>query len=218
MTAREIFQQLQTLDMNNPGAWPRWAHIAATVLLGVFVLGLGGYTLVKPEYEDLGVQQQKEIDLRADFERKQKKVAALDAYRAQLEEMERNFGAMLRQLPSKTEVENLLNDISQTRVASSLEEELFQPQAEVAKDFYAEIPNRIVVTGTYHEMGQFVSGVAALPRIVTIDEVEIKPAVPLTGVTGVPPKGELRMSALAKTYRYLDVNEIPSRPAPGAPK
>lgn len=218
MTPREVLQQLQGLDLQNPGAWPRWAHIAATVLLGVFVIGLGTYTLVKPQYEDLGVQQQKETDLRAEFERKQKKVAALDAYKAQLAEMERNFGAMLRQLPSKTEVENLLNDISQTRVASSLEEELFQPQAEVPKDFYAEIPNRITVTGTYHQMGQFVSGVAALPRIVTIDEVEIRPVAPIAAGASAP-KGELRMSALAKTYRYLDVNEIAARPAaPGAKK
>ena len=217
MTPRDVIQQLQTLDLNNPGAWPRWAHIAAAVLLGVFVLGLGTYVLIKPQYEELGTLQQKEIDLKADFERKQKKVAALDAYKAQLAEMERNFGAMLRQLPSKTEVENLLNDISQTRVASSLEEELFQPQPEVTKDFYAEIPNRITVTGTYHEMGQFVSGVAALPRIVTIDEVEIKPAAPLTPTNGAPPKGELRMSALAKTYRYLDASEIPSKPAGAKP-
>lgn len=217
MTPRDVIQQLQTLDLNNPGAWPRWAHIAAAVLLGVFVLGLGTYVLIKPQYEELGTLQQKEIDLKADFERKQKKVAALDAYKAQLAEMERNFGAMLRQLPSKTEVENLLNDISQTRVASSLEEELFQPQPEVTKDFYAEIPNRITVTGTYHEMGQFVSGVAALPRIVTIDEVEIKPAAPLTPTNGAPPKGELRMSALAKTYRYLDPSEIPSKPAGAKP-
>jgi type IV pilus assembly protein PilO len=217
MTPQEVIQQLQTLDMNNPGAWPRWAHVAAAVLLGVLVIGIGSYTLVKPEYEQLGTLQQKELDLKSEFERKQKKVAALDAYKAQLAEMERNFGAMLRQLPSKTEVENLLNDISQTRVASSLEEELFQPQAEVPKDFYAEIPNRIIVTGTYHEMGQFVSGVAALPRIVTIDEVEIKPIAPLAPTNGAPPKGELRMSALAKTYRYLDASEIASQPA-GAKK
>ncbi len=120
--------------------------------------------------------------------------------------MERDFGAMLRQLPSKTEVENLLNDISQTRVASSLEEELFQPQTEIPKDFYAEVPNRIVVTGSYHQMGAFVGGVAALPRIVTIDEVEIKPAGG-TAQQGLG-RGALRMSALAKTYRYLDESEI----------
>ena len=128
--------------------------------------------------------------------------------------MERSFGAMLRQLPSRTEVANLLNDISQTRVASSLEEELFEPLPEVQKEFYAEIPNKIIVTGDYHQMGQFVSGVAALPRIVTIDEVELRPL----GGQGAA-KDQLRMSALAKTYRYLDDAELAAaKPKPGAAK
>ncbi|WP_293370001.1 type 4a pilus biogenesis protein PilO [Nevskia sp.] len=209
MTLTQAFAELQALDPKNPGAWPRWVHIAAAVLAFVVLLGVGIWTLVVPEYDTLKASEGKETTLRTEFEKKQKKVAALDAYKAQLDTMERDFGAMLRQLPSKTEVENLLNDISQSRVASSLEEELFQPQAEVPKEFYAEVPNRIVVTGTYHEMGAFAGGVAALPRIVTLDEVEIKPA------TGQGPqaaqgllRGNLRMSALAKTYRYLDESEI----------
>jgi type IV pilus assembly protein PilO len=201
MTPREIFEQLQTLDPQQPGNWPRWVHIAASVLLAIVIIGAGFYTFVMPDYDELGNEQKKEQDLRTEFETKQKKVAALDAYKAQLAEMEHSFGDMLKQLPSKTEVANLLNDISQTRVASSLEEELFQPQSEIPKDFYAEIPNKIIVTGTYHEMGTFVSGVAALPRIVTIDEVELKP------VGGSAPKDELRMTAYAKTYRYLDESE-----------
>lgn len=208
MTVQEAFAELQALDLKNPGAWPRWAHIGAAVLAFVFLVGFGVWTFLKPEYETLGVEEQTEQTLRAEFEKKQQKVAALDAYKAQLETMERDFGAMLRQLPSKTEVENLLNDISQTRVASSLEEELFQPQTEIPKDFYAEVPNRIVVTGSYHQMGAFVGGVAALPRIVTIDEVEIKPASG-PGQQGLS-RGTLRMSALAKTYRYLDESEITS--------
>jgi type IV pilus assembly protein PilO len=121
--------------------------------------------------------------------------------------MERSFGAMLRQLPSKAEIANLLIDISQTRLANSLEEELFQPQAEQPKEFYAVVPSRIIVHGTYHEMGGFVSGVAALPRIVTIEDVDIRPA-----------KGEmLRMTAVAKTYRYLDEAELAAA-APKKPK
>lgn len=209
MNVQEVFAELQGLDIQNPGAWPQWAHIAAVSVIALAILGGGSYGLIKPEYEALDVERQKEQTLRTEFERKQKKVAALDAYKAQLETMERDFGAMLRQLPSKTEVENLLNDISQTRVASSLEEELFQPQAEIPREFYAEIPHRIVVTGNYHQMGAFVGGVAALPRIVTIDEVEIKPASTTPGQQGQSfGKGALRMSALAKTYRYLDANEI----------
>ena len=172
----------------------------------MFIVAGGIYFLVKPIYDELQIVKGEEVGLREEFEKKQKKVAGLDAYREQLAEMERSFGAMLRQLPSKAEVANLLNDISQTRVASSLEEELFQPQGEIPKDFYAEIPNRIVVIGSYHEMGTFVSGVAALPRIVTVSDVEIRP------VGGAPSKGEpeatqVRMTATAKTYRYLDDGE-----------
>lgn len=207
---RKAFSELQSLDAQNPGAWPTWVRIAASTLMGLIIIGLGLWFLVKPLSEELDMKRADEVNLRAEFERKQRKVAALDAYKDQLKEMERNFGAMLRQLPSKTEVANLLADISQTRVASSLEEELFQPQPETPKDFYAEIPNRIVVVGNYHEMGGFVSGVAALPRIVTIDEVELKPA------GGTAPRGELRMTALAKTYRYLEDNEM--TPAAGAKK
>ena len=207
MSPREILEQLQTLDMQNPGAWPRWVHLAACVLLALLIIGAGGYFLVEPEYEDLGKAQQMELSLRAEFENKQQKVAALDAYKAQLEEMQHSFGDMLRQLPSKAEVANLLNDISQTRIASNLQEELFQPQSDVQKDFYVEMPNRIVVTGGYHDMGAFVSGVAALPRIVVIDEISIAPA---------ERKGMLRMSALAKTYRYQDDGSSAPRPAGGA--
>ena len=194
-------------------------RVAAVVLTAVVVIGLGTYFFIKPEYEVLQSEKGKETTLREEFERKQKKVAALDAYKEQLKEMERSFGAMLRQLPSKTEVANLLNDISQTRVASALDEELFEPQNDIPKEFYAEIPNKIVVTGLYHQMGEFVSGVAALPRIVTIDEVEIKPV----GGQGAN-KDQLKMSAFAKTYRYLDDTEIAAaaeknkKAQPGAPK
>lgn len=183
MTPQDIFNQLQSLDPRNPGAWPRWVHIAASVLALVAIVGGGIYFLVDPDYEALGADRKQELDLKAEFETKQQKVAALDAYKAQLAEMERSFGDMLKQLPNKTEVANLLNDISQARVASSLEEELFQPQAEAPKDFYAEVPNRIVVTGIYHQMGSFVSAVAALPRIVTIDQVDL---APVGGAEGRP--------------------------------
>lgn len=221
MNAQEAFKELQALDFENPGSWPGWVHIAAVVLLALIVMGAGVNFLIKPEYEALKKEEAREMTLRKEFEDKQKKVAALDAYKEQLAEMERTFGAMLRQLPSRTEVANLLNDISQTRVASSLEEELFEPQGEAQKEFYAEIPNKIIVTGDYHQMGSFVSGVAALPRIVTIDEVDIRPVTAsgnaANAVVGAPGT-VLRMSALAKTYRYLDDSEIAAKapkPEPG---
>lgn len=213
MKPQEIISQLQSLDMNNPGAWPKWARIAAAVLLGVVLIAAGEWFLVKPVHEELVSARGQELNLRRQFEEKQKKVAALDAYRDQLAEMERSFGAMLKQLPSKAEVANLLNDISQARIASSLEEKLFQPQGEIPKEFYAEIPNKIVVVGDYHEMGNFVSSVAALPRIVTIENVEIKPTNTKAGG-----QTQLQMTALAKTYRYLDDNEIAARTKPAKGK
>jgi type IV pilus assembly protein PilO len=213
MNVSDVVKQLQTLDMQQPGTWPQWVRLSAAFAAALLVVFLGLYLFVNPEYETLQAEQGKEHTLRQEFETKQKKVAALDAYKDQLKEMERSFGAMLRQLPSKTEVANLLNDISQTRVASSLEEELFEPQHENPKDFYAEIPNRIIEVGSYHQMGNFVSAVAALPRIVTIDEVEIRPV----GGQGAA-KDLLRMTALAKTYRYLDDGEMAAKKPAGAAK
>lgn len=200
MKVQDALTQLQTLDTQNPGSWPLWVRIAATILMSILIVGAGTYVLIKPVYETLKQEEAREQELRGKFERNQAKAAALELYKEQLAEMERNFGSMLKQLPSKSEVANLLNDISQTRVASSLEEELFQPESEIPKEFYAEIPNKITVTGTYHEMGGFVSSIAALPRIVTIDEVQIQ------GVEKGDP-GTLRMKASAKTYRYLDEEE-----------
>jgi type IV pilus assembly protein PilO len=214
MNFQDAINDLQTLDLQRPGTWPTWVHITEAVLTTVILVGAGVYFKILDMRDELRSAREQETALFSEFERKQKKVVALDAYKAQLQDMERSFGAMLKQLPSRSEVANLLNDISQTRVASSLEEELFQPQAEQPKDFYAEIPNKIVVTGTYHEMGTFVSGVAALPRIVTVDEVEIKPGKP-SGTRGAPSLNPdfLRMTAIAKTYRYLDEDELAAQEA-----
>lgn len=206
MNVEQAIAELQTLDSKNPGSWPLWVRIAASVLGGLLVLMLGLYALVKPVYEELKAEEARELTLRKQFEENQGKAAALDAFKAQLVEMEKDFGAMLKQLPSKSEVANLLNDISQARVASSLDEELFQPQSDSPREFYAEIPNKIIVTGSYHEIGNFVSAIAALPRIVTIDDVEI--SLPTKGEKSALPDGTLRMQALAKTYRYLDDEEV----------
>lgn len=208
MTLQDIIDDINGLNGQPPGAWPTWTRVASVILIMVAIVGAGIYFLLKPAYEELERKQKEETDLRSTFEVKQRKIANLDAYKAQLEEMRRSFGAMLRQLPNKTEVANLLNDISQTRVASGLEEELFQPQGEVRREFYAEIPNKIRVIGTYHEMGDFASGVAALPRIVTINEVQIRPVNSNRRARSGPDfTGELVMEALAKTYRYLDEGE-----------
>lgn len=213
MNLQTAVRDLQTLDVQNPSVWPTWVHVAAAVLAAAVLIGAGVYFKLIPMNEQLEAARQQETSLFSEFERKQKKVAALDAYKAQLQEMERTFGAMLKQLPSRSEVANLLNDISQTRVASSLEEELFQPQGEQPREFYAEIPNKIVVTGTYHEMGAFVSGVAVLPRIVTVDEVDIRASGKSGGKLATLTPGALRMTAVIKTYRYLDESEVEAQEA-----
>jgi type IV pilus assembly protein PilO len=205
----KLWAEAQTLDFQNRGAWPAWAQATAAAFLAAVIIGLGAYFFGQPLQQELEKERATEQDLRNEFERKQRKVAGLEAYKAQLKEMERSFGDMLKQLPSKTEVPSLLNDISQTRVASALEEELFQPEGEITKDFYAEVPNKIVVVGPYNNIGTFVSSVAALPRIVTIDNVQLAPA------GGASPKGTLKMDAQAKTYRYLEENEKPAAPGPG---
>lgn len=204
MNVQQIVKELQTLDQKNPGNWPLWFRIAVVAAVMLAIAGFGYWYFVTPLLDELAAAQQEEVGLKEEFERKQRKVAALDALKEQLAEMERSFGTMLRVLPSKAEIANLLIDISQTRLANSLEEELFQPQGESPKEFYAEVPNRITVVGTYHEMGGFVSGVAALPRIVTIEDVDIKPV----GGAGAAGSGQLRMAAVVKTYRYLDDSEV----------
>lgn len=211
MNAQQILNELQSLDPKEPGDWPLYVRIAAVVILGLAIM-IGGYVyVVTPLLDQLAAVQQEETTLKQDFETKQKKAASLDALKEQLAEMERSFGAMLRQLPSKAEIANLLIEISQTRLASSLDEELFRPESEAPREFYAEVPNKITVTGSFHELGGFVSGIAALPRIVTIEDVEIKPA------GGKAAQDQLRMNAVAKTYRYLDEGEVPDKPkVPGA--
>src|SRR5262245_60946443 len=145
----------------------------------------------------LEAAQKEEVDLRATFEDRQRKAANCDAYRAQLAEIERDFGAMLRQLPGKTEVPSLIVDISQTGLGAGLEEEIFQPTGEIQKDFYAELPIKLRYRGSYHELGNFVSGIAPLPRIVTLHDIEIKPATQDS-------YDDLMLDVTAKTYRYLD--------------
>ncbi|MGQ0529535.1 MAG: type 4a pilus biogenesis protein PilO [Panacagrimonas sp.] len=215
MTFQDAIRDLQTLDVQNPSVWPTWVHIAAAALTALALIGVGVWFKLMPMNDELKAAERQESELFSEFERKQKKVVALDEYKAQLEEMERTFGAMLKQLPSRSEVANLLNDISQSRVASSLEEELFQPQTEQPKEFYAEIPNRIVVVGDYHEMGAFVSAVAALPRIVTVEDVDIRAAGRSREVSLNP--NELRMTAVIKTYRYLDEAELEAAEAKKKP-
>ncbi|MGD2084264.1 MAG: type 4a pilus biogenesis protein PilO, partial [Chromatiales bacterium] len=168
-------QDLNNLDFGEMGEWPAPVKIVFILILCA-AAGFAWYWFVsKDQIAALQQEERKEVQLKAEFEEKQAKVVNLDQYRQQLEEMKQSFGAMLRQLPNKTEVAALLVDVSQTGLAAGLEFDLFQPQSEISREFYAELPIRIQVQGAYHEFGDFVSGLAALPRIVTIHDVNIQP-------------------------------------------
>ncbi len=197
-----IIDELRNLDTNDPGRWPLPIRVGAVAVAFVAVVAFGVYMFViKEEVPLLEQAQREELDLRAQFEDKQRKAANFDAYRAQLAEIERDFGAMLRQLPGQTEVPSLLVDIAQTGLGAGLEEQLFQPTGEIQKDFYAELPIRLRYTGSYHELGNFVSGIAALPRIVTLHDITIRPRA---GTGAGAASDELTLDVTAKTYRYLD--------------
>lgn len=188
--------ELQNLDFSDVSGWPLPAKMAAVVAICVAVLAAGFWFDTRNQLEDLEKLRAQEPQLKKTFEAKQHKAANLDEYKAQLEEMERSFGAMLRQLPSKTEVAELLVDISQAGLANGLQFELFKPQDEKPAEFYSELPITIRVTGHYHEFGRFVSDVAALPRIVTLHDFSITPS-----------GDKLVMDVTAKTYRYLEVDD-----------
>lgn len=189
---------LKNLDINNVGAWPLPMKGLAFAVMFCAVLGLGYWFESQGQLPELDQARQQEKDLKEIFKQKTAKAANLEAYKQQLEEMKQSFGAMLRQLPNKTQVADLLVDISQTGLASGLEFELFKPEAEIPKDFYAELPITIRVKGRYHDFGAFVSGVAALPRIVTIHDITIKAADKEKEST------RLEMDLTAKTYRYME--------------
>ena len=202
MSPSEWFESLRKIDINdldtnNMGSWPPAIKALAGVLLMVLVLTLG-YTFYISDQEDhLGLKREEESTLKEQFANKAHMAANLELYTQQMKEMENSFGVLLRQLPSDTEVPGLLEDITRTGLGSGLEFEEIKLWPEVAQQFYIELPIQITVTGAYHDLATFVSGVAGLPRIVTLHDFDLAPADPEGG-----PK--LRMSILAKTYRYND--------------
>jgi type IV pilus assembly protein PilO len=190
---------LGDLDLANVANWPAAARSIVIVFIMAGVIFLGYWFHTKDQLVELEKLAQKEGDLKVLFERKAKKAANLEAYQQQLAEMRESFGAMLRQLPNKTEVADLLVDVSQTGLASGLEFVLFQPLGERPQEFYAELPINIQVIGDYHELGDFVSGVASLPRIVTVHNISI--------ASRQSKDAPLIMNLIAKTYRYLEQDE-----------
>lgn len=197
------FSQLSELDFNNAGDWPLPVKLGAVALLIVLVIGLLYYFDTQHQITLLTQVSDKELELRKTFTDKNNKASQLEAYKQQLAEMKESFGSMLKQLPDKTEVASLLVEVTQTGLATGLEFELFRPGVEVPEDFYAKLPITIKVIGNYHNFGNFVSGLAALPRIVTIENVTLTPKD--IGPKSETPKGQLLvMDAIAKTYRYLE--------------
>lgn len=188
---------LADLDLNNLGSWPAAVKVIAAALLMVLVLGGGYYFYLSDMLVSLDQEKAQEETLKQQFSTKAFQAANLEAYKAQMEEMEASFGALLRQLPSDTEVPGLLEDITRTGLGSGLEFEEIKLQPEVAQQFYIELPIQIKVVGGYHDLATFVSGVSSLPRIVTLHDFEIKPE-------SAGSSSKLRMSILAKTYRYND--------------
>lgn len=192
---------LNELELNNIGNWPMPAKIGAVALACVFIAALAYYFDTQAQLKLLENARAQEAELKQVFELKQRKAINLDIYRGQMREIEKTFGSLLRQLPSRTEVAELLSEISQTGLEAGLEFELFKPLPEIPAEFYAELPIKLRVKGKYHQFGTFVSNVAGLPRIVTLHDFEVT-------TSGKADSGILVMEATAKTYRYLDENEM----------
>ena len=202
-----FLEQIQALDKRDIGRWPfLFRALLIAVIFAIATLAASWYFVWQGQRPELLRAEQEEQELRQTFEAKQAKAANFERYRQQLNEMERTFGAMLRQLPGKTEVPSLLVDISQTGLGAGLQEKLFQPAAEVRRDFYAELPIKIRLTGSFHELANFVSGIAALPRIVTLHDIEIRPQ-------DKDSYDDLVLDVTAKTYRYLEDDETKGPPA-----
>jgi type IV pilus assembly protein PilO len=199
---------LKDLDFNNIGNWPQQAKIVFCALLALVIMVVSWFLLISGKRDELASLEQTEVGLRADFEKEQGRAVNLEPLKQQLAQMEQVLQQMLRQLPSKTEMPDLIIDISQTALSSGLVNELFQPGEEVPKEFYAEKPIALRMVGSYHQFGAFVSGVASLPRVVilTMHDINLKPKDPKTGITAR--SGALELSGTVKTYRYLDDVEM----------
>lgn len=197
---------LNELDVNDIGAWPLPAKIVAIVMLSIIIIFLGYWTDTKKQLQELDAGEREELKLKVTFESKQEKAANLGAYKEQMATMKASFGALLRQLPEKTEVPGLIEDISHQGLAAGLEFKTIRLLPEKEIDFYVELPIEISVIGNYHQFGEFVSNIAALPRIVTLHDFSIHPVTPESS------GNNLVMNIMAKTYRYTasekEANEI----------
>lgn len=208
MDIRQAIDDLNGLDasdLKKVGTAPLPVRAFLLALLFAAIVGAGIWLLIKPKFLELDKVAAQEQTLKQTFDNTQAKAANREAYIEQLSEMKRTFNVMLRQLPNKTDIESLLIDLSQTSVAAGLEVEYFKPKNEIPREFYVEYPIQIKVTGNYHQFGSFVSGLAALPRIVTLHDISIKPLN--HGANSDEAAQQLEMDLTATTYRYLDDDE-----------
>ncbi|HMB58318.1 MAG TPA: type 4a pilus biogenesis protein PilO [Xanthomonadales bacterium] len=212
-----MLNELRDLDFNDIGSAPVSVRYVILGVLLAIILAIGYYLLVKNKIEQLERVEAVELTLRSEFEYKQQKAANLEAYEAQLAEMRELLETMFRQLPSKTEMDKLLVDISQTALGSGIDVQLFQPNAETKHDFYAERPISVRMLGDYHQFGEFVSGVASLPRVVilTMHDIALRRATDRdVGVSRID--GRLILEGTVKTYRYIDDDEAAAAEPEGA--
>ncbi len=194
------WDEIKRLNPRDIGIWPLPAKVGAVILLFLLLMGLAAYFGWSPQYDELESKEKQEVVLRQEYALKKGQAINLDLHVQQLKEVEQQFGALLRQLPSRSEMDALLSDINQAGLGRGLQFELFKPSAERLQDFYAELPVDLRVTGSYHDIGAFTSDVSQLSRIVTLNDIAISNKDPKDTI--------LTMEAVAKTFRYLDDDEV----------
>jgi type IV pilus assembly protein PilO len=195
---RTLMADFQTLDPKDPGLWPILPKVIILVGIMLLVLLLGWWSGWRVQLDELDAKAQQEASLKEEWRTKKAQAVNLEEYQKQLAEINRSFGALLKQLPNASEMEALLVDINQAGLGRGLQFELFKPGTESQREFYAELPITIRLTGTYHDLGAFTGDIAKLPRIVTLNDIDL--------ATGKD--SGLMMSAVAKTFRYLDEDEV----------
>jgi len=198
-------EDFNNIDLQNVGSLPLPIKAVLLGALGLVLIGLGYWFMWSPTLEELDQSVAKEKELRGVFLAKKSQAIKIDAYRKQMVEIEKTFGALLKQLPDKSEMDGLLTDVNQAGLGRGLEFELFKPGQETVAEFYAEMPIQIKVLGSYHDLGAFATDVSKLPRIVTLNNLSVQP------VNKEAKDGRLVLEAVAKTYRYLDSSEISAR-------
>lgn len=198
-------EDFNEIDLNNIGSLPWPVKGVLLAILFLLVLGFGYWFMLMPAQDDLVKAEAKEEELKQTFTVKASEAVKLEAYRAQMTDVEKTFGALLKQLPDKSEMDGLLTDVNQAGLGRGLQFELFKPSQETIKEFYAELPITIEVVGGYHDLGAFASDVSKLPRIVTLNDLDIQRQDKNSR------NGVLVMNAIAKTYRYLDASEIAAK-------